>query len=125
MGHNGTHPKREGGVSRYWDFQGGVEGMRSSGELSVEAGVPLAQRLARVQSGTGNRDVHTGGQVSSTDSWDITLVYLPSVFRHPQGVCLHGKGSMPLGYARVWNGAKPGPTPHVLLEPVEDCSEDE
>ena len=31
MGDNGPHPDLKGGVSGYWDSQGGVEGMCSSG----------------------------------------------------------------------------------------------
>ena len=49
---------------------------------------------------------------------------IPSVFRYPQGILLPGKESMPQGDVMVWDGAKPGPTPHVLLGLAEDCDED-
>ena len=66
MGDNGTRPEREGGVSGYRTSGGGVEGLCNSGEFLAEAGGRLEQRLARVQRGVGNGEVHTGGQVGST-----------------------------------------------------------
>ena len=83
------------GGSKFHLAPGTIEGMRSSGELSVEAGGCLARSPARVRIGKGNRYSHTGDQSGLTDSWAITGASLPSVFRDPQGVWLPGQGLMP------------------------------
>ena len=84
MVNNGSRTEREGGVFGYWGCQGCIEGMRSSGELLVEVGGRLAQRLAQDQSGTGNGDGHIGGQSGSTAHWDSTQASITSIFGHPQ-----------------------------------------
>ena len=79
MGDNGPRLEREEGVLGYWACPGGVEYLYRNGKLSVEVGGCLARRLAHVQSGTGNGDVHTDGQCVLTAIWDITRASLPSV----------------------------------------------
>ena len=99
-----------------------MEGLRSSGELLVEAGFPLALRHAWVHSGMGNRVVHTRGEAVSTASWDSTRASLQSVLdirkvyeSLNRGKCLE-----------VLRGYVMGPNLSQLLKSywvAEDCAE--
>ena len=110
--------------SIYWTHWSGMEIMRSSGKLSVEAGGCLARRHARVQRGVGNGDGHAGSQSGPTANVTCTRSPVSGVLRHPQDIRLTGQGEMSGGPERVWGGGEPNPPTQLLLVMAESSAKD-